>query len=83
MKSPSPSPIRSSDVILGIDPGTLVVGYGAVRMTSAGPVFISAGVLRPRRSASVPERLGEIGAGLDESDCFFDHRLGCLRWRES
>lgn len=53
-------------MILGIDPGTLVVGYGAVRLTSSGPVFITAGVLRPRRSAPVPERLGEIGAGLDE-----------------
>jgi len=52
-------------VILGIDPGTLVVGYGALRLTAGGPEFVAAGVLRPRRTATVPERLGEIGAGLD------------------
>jgi crossover junction endodeoxyribonuclease RuvC len=47
-------------VVLGIDPGTLVVGYGAVEATARGPRLLAAGVLRPRRRAGVPERLGEI-----------------------
>lgn len=65
MKSSHTNHPQASGVILGIDPGTLVVGYGAVRVTPNGPEFITAGVLRPRRTAPVPERLGEIGAGLD------------------
>jgi len=60
------APEGPSGIILGIDPGTLVVGYGAIRVDASGPVFLTAGVLRPRRTAAVPERLGEIGAGLDE-----------------
>lgn len=66
MRGASENPTAPSGVILGIDPGTLVVGYGAVRATPAGLQLITAGVLRPRRQAAVPERLGEIGAGLDE-----------------
>ena len=52
-------------LVLGIDPGTRVVGYGAVETTSAGFACVSAGVLRCTSSRSVPERLGELGAGLE------------------
>jgi crossover junction endodeoxyribonuclease RuvC len=52
-------------LVLGIDPGTRVVGYGAVEVTAAGPRCVSAGVLKPRLTLSVPERLGQIGAGLE------------------
>lgn len=59
-------PAEPGSVILGIDPGTLVVGYGAIEITPTGPRYLAAGVLRPRRRAAVPERLGEISAGLDQ-----------------
>ena len=52
-------------LVLGIDPGTLVIGYGAVESTPTGLTCISAGVLRCTSSRTVPERLGELGAGLD------------------
>jgi len=47
-------------IVLGIDPGTILVGYGAVEMTGAGPRFFEAGVVRPDRRARVPVRLGAI-----------------------
>jgi len=52
-------------LVLGIDPGTRVVGYGAVEVTSNGPRCVSAGVLRCVLSDPVPQRLGQLGAGLD------------------
>jgi crossover junction endodeoxyribonuclease RuvC len=51
-------------LVLGIDPGTRVVGYGAVRLGGRRPRCIAAGVLRAR-AGPVPERLGEIAAGLE------------------
>jgi len=51
--------------VLGIDPGTRVVGFAAVRLTEAGPRLVGAGVLRPSASSDVARRLAEIRAGLD------------------
>jgi crossover junction endodeoxyribonuclease RuvC len=51
--------------VLGIDPGTRVVGFGALRMTDDGPRLIGAGVLRTSASADIALRLAEIRAGLD------------------
>jgi len=48
-------------LVLGIDPGTRVVGYGAVRLGGRRPRCVAAGVLRTR-ALGVPERLGEIAA---------------------
>jgi crossover junction endodeoxyribonuclease RuvC len=53
-------------VVLGIDPGTRIVGYGAIVARPDGPRFLAAGVLRAPRDASVPERLGHIRRGIDE-----------------
>lgn len=47
-------------VVLGIDPGTRVVGYGAIVARRSKPRLLAAGVLRAERGASVPERLGWI-----------------------
>ncbi len=52
-------------IILGIDPGTLVVGYGAVVVRSAGPALLAAGVVRATRTDDVPTRLGYIRRELD------------------
>lgn len=61
------------DLVLGIDPGTIVVGYGAVRRLDgrarlAGPraELVEAGVVRARRSRSLHERLGRILTDLEE-----------------
>ena len=51
-------------VILGIDPGTRVVGWGAIELTPRGPRMLSAGVIRAM-SDDLPERLGLIRRELD------------------
>jgi crossover junction endodeoxyribonuclease RuvC len=53
-------------VILGIDPGTLVVGWGAISLEARGPVFLGAGVVRAKATLDLPRRLGLIRAGLDQ-----------------
>lgn len=63
------------EVVLGIDPGTVVVGYGAVRGPAPGQVvrlggprafLVEAGVLRAKRSRPLAERLGRLVADLEE-----------------
>ena len=53
-------------IVLGIDPGTLVVGYGAIVVRPEGPALLAAGVIRASRNAEVPTRLGHIRQELDE-----------------
>ncbi len=52
-------------VVLGIDPGTRVVGYGALVDARAGPRLLAAGVLRTPRDGDVPARLAHLRAELD------------------
>jgi crossover junction endodeoxyribonuclease RuvC len=47
-------------IVLGIDPGTRVVGYGALVLADDGPRLLAAGTLEPPRSLPVPGRLGFI-----------------------
>ena len=51
--------------MLGIDPGTRVVGYGAVVARARGPRLFGAGVLKPRAGLDVPARLGAILAEFE------------------
>jgi len=51
--------------VLGIDPGTQVVGFGILAVGRRTMRFVDAGVLRANRRDTVPERLGEIGRQLD------------------
>jgi len=53
-------------IVLGIDPGTLVVGYGAVVLRSEGPALLATGVLRASGKAPAATRLGSIRRDLDE-----------------
>lgn len=52
-------------IVLGIDPGTLVVGYGAIVAAPDGPRLLAAGALRAPARSAVPERLACIRAGID------------------
>ena len=76
-KNPSPSELapqgalarraeRSTPVIMGIDPGTRVVGYGAIAVTAEGLKLVAAGELRQPASRAIPLRLAGIRADLDE-----------------
>ena len=53
-------------IVLGIDPGTLVVGYGALVLRRGGPRLLAAGVLRASRGADVPTRLGTLRLAIDD-----------------
>ncbi|MGB0332461.1 MAG: crossover junction endodeoxyribonuclease RuvC [Planctomycetota bacterium] len=52
-------------VILGIDPGTRLMGYGAIIHHTDGPRMLAAGAIRGGSSKEVPTRLGTIREELD------------------
>ena len=52
-------------IVLGIDPGTRVVGFGALVVRRSGPRLLAAGVLRAPAHAGVPERLGWIAEAVE------------------
>jgi crossover junction endodeoxyribonuclease RuvC len=54
-------------LVLGIDPGTAVTGYGVVRADRPGmPVLVECGVVRTRPRDPLPARLAEIHDGIRE-----------------
>jgi crossover junction endodeoxyribonuclease RuvC len=52
-------------MVLGIDPGLAVTGYGLVRLDRGRPILVEAGVLRTRPAWATPRRLQALGAGLE------------------
>lgn len=52
-------------LILGIDPGTAVTGYGVVRM-GATPTLVECGVIRTKAEWPLPRRLKDIAEGVRE-----------------
>lgn len=53
-------------VVLGIDPGTLVTGYGVVATSGASFQLLASGTILNRRDTPLPARLGAIHMGLLE-----------------
>jgi crossover junction endodeoxyribonuclease RuvC len=54
-------------IVLGIDPGTAVTGYGVVKGDRSLPSrLIECGVIRTRPRDTLPQRLQEIHAGMSE-----------------
>lgn len=54
-------------IILGIDPGTAVTGYGVVSRAEDGAVaLLECGVIRTSSRAPLPERLRDIYEGVTE-----------------
>lgn len=56
----SPAQVKKDRVILGIDPGTVVMGYGLLHITDAGPVVLAMGVLKLNRFKDQATRLKRI-----------------------
>jgi crossover junction endodeoxyribonuclease RuvC len=52
--------------ILGIDPGTLAMGYGVLEDTGDQPRMIDCGVLTSRGTMPIAERLHELYLGLTD-----------------
>ncbi len=51
-------------LILGVDPGSLRTGYGAVATDGRRHRLVEKGTIAPPRRASLPERLRHIHAGI-------------------
>jgi crossover junction endodeoxyribonuclease RuvC len=51
-------------IVLGLDPGTAITGYGVVR--SDGPALIECGVIRTNAHDPLPQRLKDIYEGVRE-----------------
>lgn len=51
-------------IVLGVDPGTAITGYGVVR--SDGPALIECGVIRTNPHDALPQRLSDIYQGIRE-----------------
>ena len=52
--------------ILGIDPGTNILGYGIIRVDSKGPHYVDMGVFDLRKIKDPFEKLSKIFAGVTE-----------------
>lgn len=52
-------------VILGIDPGTVVTGFGIISFKDNSFDYIDSGVIKTNVSTSMPERLNEIYTTID------------------
>lgn len=52
--------------ILGIDPGTNILGYGIIRVDSKGPHYVDMGVFDLRKIKDPFEKLANIFAGVTE-----------------
>ena len=50
--------------ILGIDPGLRTTGYGVIDYASGRAQLLEAGVIAPRSSATLEERLRDLHAGI-------------------
>jgi crossover junction endodeoxyribonuclease RuvC len=51
-------------IVLGVDPGTLVTGFGVIEQGKQGYTLLDCGVIRSRPESSMPIRLKTIYAAL-------------------
>lgn len=65
MSAEQPTVRARPSVVLGIDPGTRVVGYGAVVDAASGPRLYACGALRAGANDDVPTRLAFLRRELD------------------
>lgn len=56
---------KAREVILGIDPGTVITGYGVVERLGNALAYVASGAIRPARGDEMPERLAEIYRGIE------------------
>ena len=58
--------LTKSKTILGIDPGTNILGYGVICIDSKGPHYVDMGVFDLRKITDPFEKLANIFAGVSE-----------------
>jgi crossover junction endodeoxyribonuclease RuvC len=59
-----PRPASEGPVVLGVDPGSLITGYGLLADHDGEVQLVEFGTLRPRRRTDFPGRLADIYDGL-------------------
>ncbi|MBE6233694.1 MAG: crossover junction endodeoxyribonuclease RuvC [Bacteroidales bacterium] len=58
--------MEKSKTIIGIDPGTNILGYGIISVDSKGPHYVDMGVFDLRKIKDPFEKLANIFAGVNE-----------------
>lgn len=58
--------LTKEKIILGIDPGTNILGYGIISVDSKGPHYVDMGVFDLRKIKDPFEKLANIFAGVNE-----------------
>ena len=58
--------LTKAKTILGIDPGTNILGFGIIRVDSHGPQYVDMGVFDLRKIKDPFEKLANIFAGVSE-----------------
>ena len=53
-------------IILGVDPGLRVTGYGAIQKEGSGFALVEAGVIRTDAKGGIARRLGTLYSGIKE-----------------
>jgi len=57
---------RALSLVIGIDPGSRITGYGLVESKGSRIIYAASGVIRVDAGGSKPQRLCEIKKGLDD-----------------
>lgn len=58
--------LTKGKIILGIDPGTKILGYGIIRVDSQGPHYVDMGVFKLHKIEDPFQKLANIFAGVGE-----------------
>ena len=58
--------MEKSKTILGVDPGTNILGFGVIAVDSKGPRYVDMGVFDLRKIKDPFEKLANIFAGINE-----------------
>jgi crossover junction endodeoxyribonuclease RuvC len=58
--------LTKEKIILGIDPGTNILGFGIIRVDAKGPHYVTMGVFDLRKIKDPFEKLANIFAGVNE-----------------
>ena len=68
--------LTKDKIILGIDPGTNILGFGVIGVNSRGPFYKDMGVFDLRKIKDPYEKLANIYAGV--SELIAEHQPDCL-----
>ena len=56
----APKPVDSPIIVLGVDPGTLVTGYGVITSLKGDVRILASGIIRNAQGTPLPDRLTRI-----------------------